>query len=289
MSSSISKNTEFEGDSKSLARIDEILARSRRVVEESMELSKRTIEKKIKIDTALETSQSTENSFLHPRRINSKILEISEDNEAEESLNISYKRPVSEEDSKIMILEQKAEDDEKLLENLRQKVKNIHNIEMPSSSKLEYDILQADKLIQNLKETLAIGLMEENKRLKQDLENLLRRKVAEEAKLNKELDDIIKEKKTLEIQYNNLKYLHGHTPNYIEELENAKSELAKLEKESKETIELLERKIKEQVDENIKLKENVKNTKDNEKIHLGKVRIQEAKKNSSILKNIKNQ
>ena len=264
-----------EGDSKALARIDEILARSRRVVEESMELSKRSVEQKIKIDNALETSQSTENSYLFPRRVNSKVLELSEYNEAEESLSQNYEKALEEVNSKIKVLEEKADEDEKLLEGLRKKVKNSREINLPSGSMMEYEILQADKLIRNLKETLAIGLAEENQKLKKDLESLLKKKSAEDSKLTKELEDIIKEKKNLEMQYNNLKYLHDHTTEHSEELEYAKQQLLRLEKDSRETIELLENKIEEQEMENRRLRAIGKNGSNAEKASIMKVKFQE--------------
>lgn len=264
-----------EGDTVALKRIDEILARSRKVVEESMELSKRSVEQKTKIDHALETSQSTENSYLIPKRANSN-LELSEN---EENSSQNYEKALEEVNAKIKNLEKKAEADEELLEKLRKKMKSAQKPDSTSSTMVEYEILQADKLIKNLKETLAIGLTEENKKLKQDLETVLKKKSAEESALTKELEDVIKEKKNLEMQYNNLKYLQKHTPNYLEQLENAKKQLVRLEQDSLETINLIEEKIKEQEKENKKLKDLAKASEANiVRVKFGKDSILKKKK-----------
>ena len=280
-----------EADYKSIARIDEILARSRKVVEESMELSKRSAENRAKIEAGVDTCQSTENSFLGQKKNNSKILENSQNSENlenEEFFEENYEKALNDINLKIRNLEVKAADDEKLLESLRKRVGNLSAPEKHSENSLEYEIIQADKLILNLKETLAVGLSEENKRLKQDFENLLKKRSVEESKLTKELEEIIREKKTLELQFNNLKYLHSHSPNAKAELEQAKTELQKLEIESKATIELLEKKIHEHMSQNARLKAMISDD-DKHRVNVVKVKFHEQpRQNLSLLKRIKN-
>ena len=135
---------------------------------------------------------------------------------------------------------------------------------------------------------MAVGLSEENKRLKQDFENLLKKRSVEESKLTKELEEIIREKKTLELQFNNLKYLHSHSPNAKAELEQAKTELQKLEIESKATIELLEKKIHEHMSQNARLKAMISDD-DKHRVNVVKVKFHEQpRQNLSLLKRIKN-
>jgi hypothetical protein len=290
MSASVFNSYLQEGDAKALARIDEILARSKKVVEESMELSKRTIEQKIKIDNVLETSLSTENSFLFPKKVSSKVLELPEEAEVSESLDPNYEKAAEDTDLKINTLETKALQDEKTIRDLTQRVNLLQNSNKPSSSKLEYEVIQADKLINNLKQTLNVGLLEENKNLKAELENLLKNKSDAESNLRNQLDEIVKEKKKLEMQYNNLKYLHGNAPSYLEELENAKSYLKKIQEEFKETSTMLESKIEEQTTQNLKLREIAKNNFSLEKVNVIRVKFQEqAKQNLNLLKKINKQ
>lgn len=273
----------LENDTKALARIDEILARSRRVVEESMELSKRSVEQKVKINTVLETSQSTENSFLFPRKYLTKEIEVGEEAEAEGD----YERALDEVNNKIKALETKAAADEKALDVLRFKIKQASGTDKGSGSRLEYDLLQADRLLATLQETLSTGLLEENKRLKQEFEALLKKRSAEEAKYNKELEEVIRERKVLETQLKNLKYLAEHSPNYQQELDEAKNELRTMEYQAEETIRLLESKIQEQTEENAKLKELLKSN-DPDKLSVVKVKYQDqAKQNQKLLKSLK--
>jgi chromosome segregation ATPase len=235
-----------ENDAKTLARIDEILARSRKVVEESMELSKKTIENKLRI---IETP-SSEVSIIIPKE-SLKVLETS-----------------SEKDSKYL------QQTEKSLDELNQKIKNLQSKAVLDEHKIEIlkgrilsekqknstpEIAEADKLLETLKETLAVGLSEENKRLKSELESQLKKKSSEEMRLSKELEEIIKERKTLENQLKNLKYLFESSPNYTEELNDAKLALERLEQQSIDTIKLLEIRIQEQENDNFRLKEALKN------------------------------
>ena len=193
----------------------------------------------------------------------------------------SQEKSLDELSHKIHILQSKAIEDENQLENLKQKINNI------KLSKTNNELAQADNLIKSLKGTLAVGLAEENKKLKQDLEKLLKKKSAEEVKLSKELDDIIKERKVLEVQYNNLKYLVDQSPNYSEEIQEAKYELERVEQQSVDTIKLLEIRIQEQENENFKMKEALKNL-NLEDLNVIRVRFEDqAKQNYKFLKKLK--
>ncbi|OMJ65015.1 hypothetical protein SteCoe_39822 [Stentor coeruleus] len=145
------------------------------------------------IDSVLNTSNNTDNSY--PSRKASRLLDYSEDLEPEDMFyqNKSYERALDELNLKIKILESKAIEDQKLLETLRSKVKASQANDKLMVSKLEYENVQADKVIRSLKETLAIGLEEENRILKQEYERLLRSGGFEENKGHKEHDQMMYE------------------------------------------------------------------------------------------------
>ena len=264
-----------ETDVKTLARIDEILARSRKVVEESMELSKKTIDHKIKI---IETPNS-EKSVLFTKDINTNLETSSEKandcmQDTEKSLEVL--------NSKIKNMQNKALQDEMKIEILKERI----SAEKLNNSNPEIEEL--DKIIENLKETLNAGLAQENKKLKIELETVLKRKSAEELRLTKELDEIIRERKVLENQYRNLKYLYDNSPNYIEELQEAKLTLERLEQQSIDTIKLLEIRIQEQENENFKLRAALKNPSP-ETLHIIKVRFEDqARQNLNFLSKLNN-
>ena len=270
-----------ETDTKALARIDEILARSRKVVEESIELSKKNIEHKPRIEILIETPKSAENSGSSNRRALTRAQEVSLEADLDNFAETSQERSLDELSHKIHILQSKAMEDENKLEILKGKISDI------KLTKTNNELAQADKLIESLKETLAVGLAEENKKLKQELEKLLKKKSAEEVKLSKELDDVIKERKLLEIQYNNLRYLVDQSPNYSEELQEAKFELEGFEQQSIDSIKLLEIRIQEQENENFKMKEALKNS-NFEDLNVIRVRFEDqAKQNYKFLKKLK--
>ncbi|OMJ79209.1 hypothetical protein SteCoe_20810 [Stentor coeruleus] len=154
------------------------------------------------IDSVLNTSNNTDNSY--PSRKASRLLDHSAELEPEDTFyqNKSYERALDELNLKIKILENKAIEDQKVIETLRSKVKASQANDKLMISKLEYENTQADKVIRNLKETLAIGLEEENRMLKQEFERLLRIGGFEENKEHKERDQIIQDKKINGTQYN---------------------------------------------------------------------------------------
>lgn len=264
-----------ETDVKTLARIDEILARSRKVVEESMELSKKTIDHKIKI---IDTPTS-EKSLIFTKDINTNLETSSEKanecmQDTEKSLEVL--------NSKIKNMQNKALQDEMKIEILKER------ISAEKLNKTNPDIEELDKIIEGLKETLNAGLAQENKKLKVELETVLKRKSAEEMRLTKELDEVIRERKVLENQYRNLKYLYDNSPNYIEELQEAKLTLERLEQQSIDTIKLLEIRIQEQENENFKLKAALQNPSP-EALHIIKVRFEDqARQNLNFLSKLNN-
>lgn len=270
-----------DADSKALSRIDEILARSRKVVEESIELSKKNIEHKPRLEIILDTPKNTPDLNSSHKKTQRKLSESSQEAEFDNIAETSHEKSIDDLSEKIHFLQKKAAADEIQIENLKQKIQTI------KLSKSNNELIQADEIIKNLKNTLATGLHEENKKLKQDLERLLKKKSVEEIKLSKELDDVIKERKILEVQYNNLKYLFDQSPSYSEELQDAKIELERVEQQSIDTIKLLEIRIQEQENENFKMREALKNT-DFEDLNIIKVRFEDqAKQNYKFLKKLK--
>lgn len=269
-----------DADTKAMSRIDEILARSRKVVEESIELSKKNIEHKPRIEILLDTPKNSGDSVSSHRKTQRKLSETSQD-EFDNIAETSHEKSIDDLSGKIQFLQKKAVEDEILLENLKQKINCV------KQSKSNNELIQADEIIKNLKNTLATGLHEENKKLKQDLERLLRKKSVEEIKLSKELDEVIKERKVLEVQYNNLKYLFDQSPSYSEELQDAKIELERVEQQSIDTIKLLEIRIQEQENENFKMREALRNT-NFEDLNIIKVRFEDqAKQNYKFLRKLK--
>lgn len=273
-----------DSDTDALARIDETLARSRKVVQESIQLTKKSAERKAELEKRLQKSfesfqEEESSSFMYKKPPLSSIRSSSppyemlplQDSLTPSNLNSKVLDSQLLHTDQIKDLQEQLQSEELMKLNFEQALKEtrVHLREFETRDReKDLQIQELKRLINkhiDLREPTAedgknhhnrSDVIKENKDLKRQIEDLKSQFTQEKARLEEEIENIKREKSSIELQYSNLFNAHSHSSNgstdlnILQELQFAKDKLRELQNEYARNHSDLKQKLDKQVAEN---------------------------------------